>query len=573
LNIDAAITIESFENLINASAEENEPQITSGDPKKVRKQIVENYMTPLKTLCKTGVITYQQFLIELVNLKDVRSAYPEEVNTIGHLFHKQDNFMETNDALVLTSIAPNKEIDDFTGDDAFSLFQKRFVIYEHVDSILYKRTKHANGSPECSDNIPQQLLHHNEDDLLNELLFSTIYPNYKVQMRLGLGGSTIDEPLARLLAYPMPAIRLMNCINTENKKQSHLGVKTNMPEFTIFSAHEISSSINGFGDDVKIARQTAQENIDYLHTGLEVCLPEEIFNNISYDMISIDELNDPIMARSIEVCQNVGHCLSQFYSRHRDKFDKMYHQSLADDPKSINTKTDNWDTDNNDRQILNILETAGVNLLDFSQAVYHMGKRSYKHDHILTDKKKKFNTLAFDESSKYTTRGLAYAAYHPPIFKDVDITQEQFDTSKPTKIFKIGGQGEHHFNTLQKSITALCKVMYKDEVIILNDPVQRPMYLTGAAGGNPPPYYPAGKGDFSLSQISSNETDHIIEGIKSHEGVHDDWKVLSSELGLDIRSTIKLIEKVKENMPIGIDYKKTNLPQQQRQNTDQVLAH
>lgn len=479
-------------------------------------------------MLEAGIFDHADFLEAVAESDEVRSCFPDVTPNLTALVKSQEGLKEEKP--VLLALAPDMPAEDFKPAQAKQLFSDRAGTYRHVQNIMA--------------GVDEKAIDFDSGHLGSELLYSTLFPKYQMEIRLGLGGSALqdNEPLGRLLAYPLPAAGIMKSI-ARNNKTCPAPQKTNMPHLKIFSAHLISAAVNRL--EAEGTALTAERNLEYLQTGLDMILPQEVAANISYHALSADEIaND----RTIELCQQAGQTIAEFYMNHASKM-----QALLD-PKAKPADPATWDLTADETGFCDTLAASGITLKALAEATHHMGRRAFKHDQDKhTGAIRSFDKLPFPDRRAYIERGLSYAAYHPVECMFADITLNAIvDGSQPVKMVKVGGKGEYYFDILQRVVSAI-SLKANPELSATNSPFQRPLHMIGKTGGNPPPYYKSGISDLNLTEITDLAPATVAHTLhtQADTGVVEDYLAVAEEIGKpeNLEEVALLMQQISTNMP------------------------
>jgi hypothetical protein len=143
-----------------------------------------------------------------------------------------------------------------------SIFVGDLALNSHLESMTTKEGRKASESL-------QQLAH--------EYLNKALYPGYKVELIVGLGGSE-DSPTFRLPAYITPALLHL---------QTFLAQGVAPPQLRIFHAHELASHINDLDPTIAQRQATASRDLleAYMAEFFPDCLPYVTFDDLDLQAI------------------------------------------------------------------------------------------------------------------------------------------------------------------------------------------------------------------------------------------------------------------------------------------------
>ncbi len=459
--------------------------------------VIKNNVTLDASACvqlyQLGALDRVGFVREVLENGDFSAHRPGFAQDSKALFggHFKD-VSKLHDNLIILALMPDDPVEQMTRDEFAEIYKNRADIYKHVDLVEQK----------IKDNPYIAKIDATTDErLVNELMYATVFQGYQIEMRVGIGGSTVGEPLARLPAYLVPAANIITAVREANQSVGNSDFRTVVPQLSVFSAHRISSQVNGFEND--IAERTAMESLAFMKSSVEAIYGPDMLKYISFSALTAEDLEED---KTIDACQDAGAKLADLY------FDR------ADGQEKDGLET--------------TLKSAGILRAEFNKAVNAMGKRAHKHDHEKAPDDVDFDSIEGGRQYQYVRKGIKYAAYHPTysLFGDT-FNKSARPPLRSHKVIKLGGQGEYFFDILQKAITAVA-ARQNNDIVPCNDPEKSSIFLTGTTGCNPTPYY-AGEGDIRLSEVNAPDLDARLAFLQAQNkalSTIGDWLVLQQEL-------------------------------------------
>lgn len=233
--------------------------------------------------------------IESIALQKKAKAF-KDTNPYGTFKKILPDFIKETLGMTLFAFPCDKLLDQWDTNDVGNLFkfaESRYVLAHNV--ILGLTDPKQNPLGEVIR--PEQV-----KPLIHETLRSTLYPNYRLQIRLGFGGTESKEVLARAAAYVMNALDIMNVFRGVNQiSKEEQGI--NSPTFLVISADQLSASINEL--DPAATRETGRQLLDYLRRFVGEFYPEHLanvrFNQPTREEIFQDKTYGHIYAAAREI--------------------------------------------------------------------------------------------------------------------------------------------------------------------------------------------------------------------------------------------------------------------------------
>ncbi len=86
--------------------------------------------------------------------------------------------------------------------------------------------------------------------LMFETLRSSLYPNYRMNIRIGIGGTEETDILARVSSYIVNALDVMAVYRDVGAAHAGSGLTVNVPALAVVSGAAMAARINGFNPDI-----------------------------------------------------------------------------------------------------------------------------------------------------------------------------------------------------------------------------------------------------------------------------------------------------------------------------------
>ena len=290
--------------------------------------------------------------------------------------------------------------------------------------------------------------------MANENLNVLLYPGYKLEYVVGLGGSE-TAPTIRLGAYLTPALERI-------KRFKEVGA-TNQPSLRVLLARNMSQTVNNL--DPLTTEKRGLQTERYVKGFVQTFYPGEV-DHVELDVPTIDEIRSP-----------------EYDDDVRWLTDELVHAG--------DTVTD-------------IDKEGAAAHKKLRKAVGNLGKRALKH-------------ADGDDPEEAVHKALAYAGGHgvPEAFGDYRRTNGKH---RPHGTIKFGGAGETDFNIIQSAVAArhttgsIDSDTYLPNTAARSDGKPQPIHVVMRAGGDPPPYY-ATAGDLTLDTAL---LPHTMDAAKRH---------------------------------------------------------
>ena len=177
--------------------------------------------------------------------------------------------------------SPNtKPVEHWTPEDARNLLifaQSRYRLLNNVIQDIGDKTKNP-----LSDNIPVAQM----EPLIYETLRSALYPQYRLQIRVGYGGIKEDGVLLRAPSYIMNALDIIRIFENANRTVD-AGLGLNTPDLCVISADQLTAEVNAI--DAGTAHRNGQSLLDILGRFVQNVYPDlvgkVVFSQPSRDTI------------------------------------------------------------------------------------------------------------------------------------------------------------------------------------------------------------------------------------------------------------------------------------------------
>jgi hypothetical protein len=215
-------------------------------------------------------------------------------NFRGNAFYEsfkrnQRSFIQETFGLALFAFPEKRPVEQWGSEQVAALSQfaeNRYKLVYHV--ILGLADSHHNplGGTIRPDQTPL---------LLSSILRAALYPNYKIEMRVGYGGTDKNGALVRSAGYVMNALDIMAIFQTANDEVGgDRGI--NSPTLQVVSAHELSVAVNDL--DHAMTSENSGHMLRYIKHFVEKFYPslapavmfsqpsrEEVFRSDIHDVV------------------------------------------------------------------------------------------------------------------------------------------------------------------------------------------------------------------------------------------------------------------------------------------------
>ncbi|NTU50027.1 MAG: hypothetical protein HGA87_03910 [Desulfobulbaceae bacterium] len=206
--------------------------------------------------------------IESIALQKKAKAF-KDTNPYGTFKKILPEFIKETLGMTIFAFPCDKPLDQWDEKDVVNLskFTKsRYVLAHNVILGLTDPKQNPLGEVIRPDQVKP---------LIHETLRSTLYPDYRLQIRLGFGGTESKEVLVRAAAYVMNALDIMSVFReADQTSKERQGI--NPPTFLVVSADQLSASINEL--DPAATRETGRQLLDYLRKFVGEFYPEHLAN-------------------------------------------------------------------------------------------------------------------------------------------------------------------------------------------------------------------------------------------------------------------------------------------------------
>lgn len=449
--------------------------------------ILAHHLSCAKRLLETGLFDREAVMREAVggvsferelkkrkgalakaNLKKGGSFYqkPKKAGGVYHDYYALvtrkgfDPFISETLGLALFAAPKDEDLGRWTVQDAKDV--RDFVVsrYDLVHKVLEgvaNRNKNPLGAP-LSKEQGKAFLH--------EALKSSLYPEHQTNIRIGIGGTSVDDVRIRLASYAVNALDIMAVFRRASAETCDGQQGINVPTLSLVSGAALATKVNGLD---KAEAETNQNRMFYfLRRFVETYYPE-LKEAVSFERPTEREIFDSELFGS--VFSAAQESVSQWDQHLRRKKEERERAEKGEIECS-------FDETLATRAIIN-----EAPYKDLERALRQLARFSEKRN----------GGISNEEARKLAlTYGVAHVM--PSVFRSV-MPEGEYVPS----VWKIGGKSEQYFNQLGEALTTLIQ---NDRRISLpnasGSPFLAGLCTTTVVGGNPPPYYKGPEGSFDL---------------------------------------------------------------------------
>lgn len=340
------------------------------------------------------------------------------------------------------------------------------------------------------------------EQVFHECLNAILYPGYKLEFTMGVGGSE-DAVNLRACSYVTPALEQMKAFVA-------LGLRP--PQLRVFNGEALAVAVNG----MNAAR--LKDNADSLEALLSAYVSEfypELEAFVRFEHPSLGEIEAGGLSET-------GAFLGELSPRHAE-LERCFREELHGETHAefLNRLSDllalawsNWAPA--DRKKVNDLPTE----LQTSFHQLHSLQRVLNSLNFLSTRGAKHGGEMGGD------RSLLYAAAHPlPSF--FGNFREGSSTRKlregPNAMMEVAGSGERHFQVVQGfCVNEMPPILghYRPNTAYRSARRATPIEIDTHVGGTPPVYYSSGQGEMSLSDLK--EADTWLSVLHTYRAAPDD---------------------------------------------------
>jgi len=362
--------------------------------------------------------------------------------------------------------------------------QGRYQMLHEVIEALADRSRNPLGTLK-NEELP---------GLAREILYSSLYPNRRLEIRIGLGGTKQKEPLLRACAYIVPAldmIKIIQEINNAARASATHGI--NVPELVIVDGSSLAVTVNDFDDTT--TRENGRKLVHFLHQFVRAFYSDQA---------------PFVRSHETDASQVFGHPVFE-----------LLHQTM----RELLEKRDERLMD-----VLPILLKQAIKYCGISEEIDLSSQATW--DAVFELPSTHPIKIALDKALQYTA-----AHVMPEVFATIS-----YDNATANPVLKIGGHGEHSFNLIQKVITWLLfaapntpsEIGFPDTFFMI-EPV-----------GEDPPYYRADSpAEISVAEAKEaiHNGDDLRSRFKGTDGPATDMQVLLKHPAVGPEKFLRFIEK------------------------------
>lgn len=447
--------------------------------------ILAHHLSHAKRLLETGLFDRETVMREAIggvsferelkkrksaaaksNLKKGGSFYqkPKKAGGVYHDYYALvtrkcfDPFISETLGLALFAAPKDEDLGRWTVQNVKDV--RDFVVsrYDLVHKVLEgvaNRNKNPLGAP---------LSKEQGTAFLHEALKSSLYPEHRTNIRIGIGGTKVDDVRVRLASYAVNALDVMAVFRRASAETCEGQQGINVPTLSLVSGAALATKVNGLN---KAEAETNQNRMFYfLRRFVETYYPE-LKEAVSFERPTEREIFDSTLFETVfSAAQESISQWDQHLGRkkeERERAEKGEIECSADEAPT--TKA--------------IINEAPYK--DLERALRQLARFSEKRN----------GGISKEEAKKLAlTYGVAHVM--PSVFRSV-MPEGEYAPS----VWKIGGKSEQYFNQLGEALTTLIQ---NDRRISLpnasGSPFLAGLCTTTVVGGNPPPYYKGPEGSF-----------------------------------------------------------------------------
>ncbi len=376
---------------------------------------------------------------------------------------------------VLFSFDGLKEPGSWTPEDAMHtsdyVYSRYQLVHDVIEGLADRKKNPLGGNLTKEQTIA----------LMCETLRSAIYPGYKLDIRVGIGGTHQSDVLVRVGSYVMNALDTMAIYGAASEVCAPLK-GMNVPSLTLVSGAALAERVNGL--DPVSGKQNEQNYFKFIDKFIASYYPE-LSNKVIYASPTQQEV-----------------------------FDNDLYKSLLEAAKEITKHK----TDKNQ---------------EWSETYEKRSKATAALTTLTNFASKRKQSTGNEDAAKEMALKYAVAHIMPSVFRSI-----RFAGGFTAPVWKIGGRSEKHFNAFGE---ALVDLLSTDERFCLPNgnygtSLMAGICTTTPVGGNPPPYYKGPKGSFDpgFHEI----TKKISNGSLSDESVTARLQSEDSGPAADMRSLL-----------------------------------
>ncbi len=356
---------------------------------------------------------------------------------------------------------------------------------KRVSGYVYSRYQLVHDVIEGLANIKKNPLGSNLSKeqtiaLMCETLRAAIYPGYKMDIRVGIGGTHQSDALVRVGSYVMNALDTMAVYEAANEVcVPFKGV--NVPSLTLVSGKSLAERVNGL--DPVSGKENEQNFFGFIGKFIASYYPE---------------LSDKVVFAS---------------PTQQEIFDNDLYKTLIEAAKEITEHKSGEDQ-------------------EWSETLEKKNKAAAALTTLTNFASKRKQSSGNEDAAKEMALQYAVAHIMPPVFQSI-----RFAGGFTAPVWKIGGRSEKHFNAFGE---ALVDLLRDDERFCLPNgnygtSLMAGICTTTTVGGNPPPYYKGPKGSFDpglreitkkISNGSLSDEDAVARFQSEDSGPAEDMRAL-----------------------------------------------
>ncbi len=400
------------------------------------------------------------------NLKKGGSFYqkPKKAGGVYHDYYALvtrkgfDPFVSETLGLTLFAAPKDEDLGRWTIQDAKDVRDFAVSRYDLVHKVL-EGVANRNKNP-----LGASLSKEQGAAFLHEALKSSLYPEHRTNIRIGIGGTNVDDVRVRLASYAVNALDIMAVFRRASAETCAGKQGINVPTLSLVSGAALATKVNGLN---KAEAETNQNRMFYfLRRFVETYYPE-LKEAVSFERPTEREIFDSeLFGTVLSSAQESISQWDQHLGRKKEERERAEKGEIACSSEEVPAT----------RAIIN-----EAPYKDLERALRQLARFSEKRNGGIS--KEEARRLAL-------TYGVAHVM--PSVFRSV-MPEGEYAPS----VWKIGGKSEQYFNQLGEALTTLIQ---NDRRISLpnasGSPFLAGLCTTTVVGGNPPPYYKGPEGSF-----------------------------------------------------------------------------
>ncbi|MDD3181294.1 MAG: hypothetical protein PHD48_00585 [Alphaproteobacteria bacterium] len=453
-------------------------------------ELVAHHLSCAKRLLETGLFDRETVIREAVGgvsfergLKKRKSAIAKANLKKGGSFYQKpkkaggvyqdyyalvtrkefDPFISKTLGLALFAAPKDESLDRWTVQDVKDVRDFVTSRYDLVHKVLEgvaNRNKNPLGAPLSKEQGVA---------FLHEALKSSLYPEHRTNIRIGIGGTNVDDIRVRFASYAMNALDIMAVFRRASVETCTGQQSINVPTLSLVSGAAMATKVNGL--DKSEAETNQNRMFFFLGRFVETYYPE-LKEAVSFERPTEREIFDNELFGTVF---SEAKKIVSLWDKHQEL--KKCERELAERGKCV-------DSNLNSQPIKYISNETPYKQL--GMALRQLAKFSQKKNPDISEQEARQRALIY---------GVAHVM--PAVFRSI-----MPDGKYAGSVWKIGGKSEQYFDQFGEALSTL--IQHNTRVSLPNAsgaPFLAGLCTTTVVGGNPPPYYKGGEGSFDPGVI------------------------------------------------------------------------